>query len=366
MRFALLALAAAALAHAESPDTPPAAGDLRAWKQPAVSEIKLDNGFTIDSIEDNSLPLVNVTLLFSGGIRRDPLDHPGLAASVADGLGLGTPIQPASRIVENLSRAAATMSIDAGPDSIAIQGGATPDALPLLIAVIADLVREANFPRAALELSAQGHRQALLRQASQAGYAANEVLFSALFGDHPYSKVAPSPIGPITDSSVLLAYRNAYLTPANGTLVLAGKLPQRAVLQKLLTERFGSWTGAAPPSELAAKVPVPARHLLLIDRPGLPVSEIRIGKVAPSQADDRYFAALVALELVNSRWQGKFPRGARIELQSLAEASPLIASAQCMLADTGQTLARLADGLDSLATSPLNAAELAAAKTAAN
>ena len=361
VRIALVfTMALDAGAQASAPLTP----DVRAWKLPPVSESKLPNGLTIDLLEDGRYPMVQLRLVFTGGSRTDPKDRPGLAAAAGDTLGLGTSNETSSQIQDNLGRAGGALNIRAGPDYIVLEGSAVPEGLPLLLSVMSDLVRGAAFPQAELGLYAQSRRQAIMRRASQPGYAANEALFAAAFGDHAYSRMLSSVIAPI-DTGVLMAYRVGHLTPANATLIAVGKLPPRAQIEKLIGERFAVWAGTPVAAPESVKIPAPSRRLLLIDRP-LPNPHILIGRTGPAQRDADYCAMIVASALANTRARNGRKSEIRIEVTTLGEASVLITSLQGSTANAGSALPDLIAFLNSVGRDPIDPRELAEAKTAAN
>ena len=363
MRLALAFLIALdAGAQVTAPLTP----DVRAWKLPPISEFKLENGLTVDLLDDVRYPMVQVRLVFSGGSRRDPKDRPGLAAMVADTLGLGTSNETASQIQDNLGRSGGALSIKAAPDYIVLEGGAVPEGLPLLISVMSDLVRGAVFPEAELGVYAQGRRQAILRQVSRAGYAADQAFFATAFDGHPYSRMLSPIMAPATDTKVLIDYRTGLLTPANATLIAVGKLPARAQIEKLINDRFGVWQGTPVAAPEAVKISAPARRLLLIDRPGLPAAHIVIGKTGPKERDPEYCAMIVASMLANTRARNQNRSEMRIDVTTLDEASVLMALSQSATAKAAGFLADMISFLDSIGRDAIEPGALAEAKTAAN
>lgn len=364
--FIRLVLAAALICGAGAQVSTPVTPEVRAWKLPPVAEFKLENGLTVDLLEDSRFAMVQARLMFASGSRRDPKDRPGLAATVADTLGFGTSNETASQIEENLGRAGGALSIKSTPDYIVFEGSAVPEGLPMLLSVMSDIARGASFPAAELGLYAQGRRQAIMRQISQAGYAANEFFFATLFGDHPYSRIVPPPAAPVTDAKALTAYRAAFLTPANGALIIAGKIPARVQVEKTITERFGVWTSSPAPAVEPGKIPAPARRLVMIDRPGLPVAEIRIGKIAPAQRDPEYSAVMVASVLANARARKLKTLPMKTDFTTLDEASVLMILAQATTANADGVLSQIVTLLDGIARQPIEPGELADAKTAAN
>jgi predicted Zn-dependent peptidase len=109
----------------------------------------------------------------------------------------------------------------------------------------------------------------------------------------PANGTAASLKGLTTDD--LRAFYASAFQPANATLLVVGDVTMDKVLP-LLESSFGGWKAAAPAAPRAALPPAPApkeRTIYLIDKPGAPQSQVRIGWVAVPRSTPDYFPLLV-------------------------------------------------------------------------
>lgn len=364
MRTLLLALVAATLAaqpvdRNRPPDTP----SVRAWKLAPVFETTLPNGLTVVLVEDNRVPMVTMRLVFPCGSRRDPKELPGVASAVAEMLMQGTAGRTGSQIIESVDEIGGSMSAAAGSDQIALSGNTVAESLPEFLEIASDVVRNASFPELELKVFRQNRRQVVARQRAQPAYAASEAFRAIIFGDHPYSRLAPNPaaLDQLTQKA-LEDYRDKFLTPNNAYLILVGKLPARAQAMKVVSDQFSSWQ-RKPVVEIADPAPPAAkRRLILIDRPGALQTSIQIGMLAAMQRDEDYFPAVVSDAMLSP----ELPADARAEPSGLDEAGIFAIAMQEKTEAAGDALQAMIGRLGRMATALPTAQELTDAKTAAS
>jgi zinc protease len=110
-------------------------------------------------------------------------------------------------------------------------------------------------------------------------------------------------VGPL-DHEVLAARHAALLRPAGATLVVCGDIAEMPV-DGIVERVFGSWAAPeveAPRASLPPDRVADGRRVVVVDRPGAPQSEIRVGHVgAPRRVDDFH-----ALSVMNAVLGGLF------------------------------------------------------------
>ncbi len=359
---------------AQAPASPPAPGAPRPYKLPPVFQTQLPNGLTVLLIDDARVPLATVRLVFPCGNRRDPKDAPGLAAAVAEMLTQGTTRRNYIQIAEAIDGLGGTIAASSGADHVAVTGSIDARNVPALLAMIADVGRNAEFPSVELALYKQNRKQQLSRQHAQPAFVANEVFRKALFGEHPYAHIGPTAASlEALTREALVAYRDTWMVPNNAYLIAVGKLPARADTMKLITDDFGTWERKTLPEVKPEPLPQAARKLILVDRPGSPQADVRMGTIAATQHDADYFGEITASLIVGGvpmgrmfhdlREQRGFVYDIRAEHVAFDEAGILTETTQVRNEAAGETVRAMMNHLDRMAAEPVTEQELADAKS---
>jgi zinc protease len=335
----------------------------------------LPNGLTVVLIEDARVPLVTMRVVFPCGNRRDPKDMPGLAAAVAELLPQATTHRNYIEILGAVDAMGGALNATSGADQISLNAAIDARNFPALVDIMADVARNPDFPLLEVTLYKANRKQLLARQRAQPAFAANEAFRSALFGDNPYGHIGPSvaSLEKLTRDG-LLAFQGQWLVPNNAYVIAVGRLPALAETMKLMTDRFGSWEKKPLPEVKAAPLPPTRteRRLILIDRPGAPQVDVRMGTLGAVQRDADYFAEVIASAIVGGVPGGRLfadlreKRGlaydARTDHLAFDYAGVLMASTQVRADAAGEAVQAVLDHLDAMAASPVTEQELARAK----
>jgi zinc protease len=236
-----------------------------------------------------------MALSLPGGIAAEPPDRPGLSGFVADWLDEGAGGRDAIDLSEAFASCGSVLRVDAGADGLFLSATTLTRFSGPVLALLADVVTRPHLSDPDFARVRELRIGRLKELAQQASAAADRVNRRQLFGAHPY---AHGSLGTTRMIAGLLPdeARGHWVRLArasSATLVIAGDVAPDIVDQ---AERaFGVWQGSG---DLQAIPPLrstgggPAIHL--VDRPGAPQSELRVGVPAPSRIDAP-FASLVTL-----------------------------------------------------------------------
>jgi zinc protease len=301
-------LAAQPVDRTKAPVTPP----IPAYKLPPVFETKLPNGLGIVLVEDSRFPLVTARLTFQAGLRFDPRDLPGLAEAVASLLNEGTKTRTSKQISEEADSLGGGISGAAGPDAFTLSGNALAENFSRLLGLMADVAMNATFPADEVALFQQNRLQSLRQQRSEPGYLADEKMAELVYGTSPYAHIAPTEAALAKlDTKILADYRDQYVVPNNGTLLLIGKLPARAEVMKIVTQQFGAWKEKPLASAPKIEPPAPKRQIVLVDRPGSVQADIHIGRTAPTRVSPEFFPMMVGSNILGGGANSRMFRNIR-------------------------------------------------------
>jgi zinc protease len=325
---AAILLAAQSIDRTKPPQTPP----LPAFHLPAVYETKLPNGLAVVLLEDPRFPLVTVRLAFNAGSRFDPTDLRGLSEATGSLLTEGTKRRTSRQIAEEATSIGGAIGAQHSPDTMMIAASSLSEHAGELLDLVADVARNASFPAGEVTLYKTNRKQRLLEQRSQSAFLAQEKFDEIIFGANPYGHTNPTPESiEKLEIPALAKFRDTYLVPNNGVLIVLGKLPARANLMKMLQERFGDWQQRPVPATASTPIPAPQKSVTLVDRPGSVQADVHIGHLAVTRTSPDYFPLVVASTILGGGTSSRLFNGIR-EKQGFAYS---VYSHQIPLKDAG-------------------------------
>jgi len=160
---------------------------------PTPRETILPNGLTLVVVEDQRLPLVSYRLAFRVGGAFDPPGLPGLTDLLAGLLPEGTASRTSKEIADEVARMGASLSAGATSDYTIVAASALAHFNDPVLALMAEVILEPSFPENEVELAKQNTKESLRQQRAQPSFLASEMVSRVMYGDHPYSVVAPTP-----------------------------------------------------------------------------------------------------------------------------------------------------------------------------
>jgi len=313
VRAVLLTLGVCVLAMgitvAQAPDRSklPEPGTPRPLRLPAIQKRQLTNGLPVWIVELHEVPVVQANLVILSGSADDPAGKYGIASMTAAMLENGAGSRSALEIADAVDFLGASLATTSGSDSTAVRLhtplGKLPDALPIM----ADVALRPSFPKDELERLRQSRLTNIIQArndpASIVGLAFSRVLYGT---SHRFGTAIMGTAETIKAMTVddIRAFYNARYRPENATLLVVGDVtPDRAL--PLLESSFGKWkgVGTAPPHVVFPEPKTPGpREVYLVDKPGAPQSQIRIGKVGVPRSTPDYFP----IQVMNTALGGSF------------------------------------------------------------
>jgi zinc protease len=164
-----------------------------------------------------------------------------------------------------------------------------------MLDLLADVALHPSFPEEEVERQRASRLAALISQKDDPGEVADRVFAAALYGDqHPYGvlEIGTEAANKSMSRTDIQSFWQAHFVPGDAALVVAGDI-SRAELQRLAGDALGGWSG---PTGTTATMPAPQRagaRLILVDKPGAPQTELRIGTIGAARKSPDYTPALV-------------------------------------------------------------------------
>ncbi|MGE3842300.1 MAG: M16 family metallopeptidase [Vicinamibacterales bacterium] len=275
----------------------PSVGPEVAVRFPGWTRTTLRSGLTLWTVTRSDVPLLTLMAIVPAGSASDPEGQEGLAALVADLLDEGSGTRDAIAIHEALGRLGGQLETDAGYDSTSVVLATLSRFLPDAASLLADIVFRPRLDSADFERVRQLRCHRLQQMKDVPAALAERVVVGELFAGHPYGHL---PIGTeaslraLDTETVKDFHRRHYAL--SGTLMIAvGDATHEEVADALESavadvERQGhtAYERLAPMAGATGE-----RRLIIVDRPGAPQSELRVGHLAVNRASPDYHALVV-------------------------------------------------------------------------
>src|SRR5678815_5126013 len=195
----------------------------RSIQLPRAVETTLKNGLSVIVVPDHHLPLVSYRLAFRSGDANDPAGLPGLTDLLTGLLSEGTGSRSSREIADQVAKMGATLSAGANSDYTTVAASSLTVFQDDILDLLADITLNPSFPENEVKLIKENTRESLRQQRAQPSFLASEMVSRIIFGDHPYSIIAPTPESlEATTRDRLVAFHRSQFVPNNAVLVVAG------------------------------------------------------------------------------------------------------------------------------------------------
>ena len=276
---------------------------------PPVQKATLAGGLSVLLVEDHRNPQVVVSVVLDAGAFQDPPGKSGTATLTAELLDAGTASRDALTISGAVEFIGASLNFRAGSDATFGTLLTLSRHLERGLELFGDVLARPSFPEGEFQRVRAQRLASLLQMKDRASSVATNAFMRVIYGEeHPYGKDpsgSEESVPLLTRDDVLAYYRENY-APSRATLIVVGDTTMACILP-LLERELGSWTqgpGALPPVP-GLLLPERAPGLYLIDRPGAPQSEIRIGRPAFRRNSPEYLPLTVMNRVLGGQFSSR-------------------------------------------------------------
>jgi zinc protease len=354
---------------------PPAMGPVPALKLPPIQKRSLGNGLSVWVVEMHEVPVVDVTLIIKSGAASDPAGKFGLANLTADMLDEGAGARNALDLADAVDFLGASLSTSSGFDSSSVHLNALLSKLDQALPLMADVALRPTFVPNELDRVRKSRITSIIQGRDNASTIANLAFPRILYGvSHRYGTSFMGTEASLTaiTAADLKSFHDKVYQPANAHLLVVGDITADATIGKL-EKAFGMWknTTPVPRTELPAASQHGPRQIYLIDKPGAPQSQIRIGWIGVARNTADYYALDVLNTILggsftsrlnqNLREQHGYAYGASSSFDMRATPGPFSASAGVQTDKTVEALKEFFKELDGI-HQPVPAEELSREK----
>ena len=201
----------------------------------------------------------------------------------------------------------------------------------------------------------QGERlDEIARELDEPAVVADHALISAIYEDGLYGRPIRGTDASVrsVDAGMVRDFHSSRHVPGGALLMVCGDVDGEALAESL-ARHFGGWSGRCErePAPSVPVTPAAGAAMILIDRPGSPQAELRVGTVGVPYGTEDHYAIIVANAILgglfnsrinmNLREDKGWTYGARSFFRFRRGAGPFVAKTAVETAATGPALAEI-------------------------
>jgi zinc protease len=257
----------------------------------------MSNGMVALIQRNPNSPSVSVRGDVAVGAANEAPEKNGLAVFTGAALIRGTARRTFQQIVAETEALGATVNAGGGMHSSGFGGRALTEDFPLILGILADMLRSPTFPAQEVERLRGQFLMSLRESEQETRTQASRVARALLFPpEHPYSRLTSGRLETVKSITRddLATFQQLY-HPALTTIAIVGDVHPPAVIEAL-EQVFGSWEVSSPPLSRQLPQPQPIAGILRRDitMPSKVQSDVIWGVHGLSRTDPDYYIASVA------------------------------------------------------------------------
>jgi zinc protease len=298
--------------------SPPRPGPVATFRPPALWHAELPNGVRAVGTRFDEIPMTSLSLSVPAGRAHESLDSLGLASLTAEMLEQGTRRLSASELADELDGLGASARARASLEEITISVTALDRHLPEVVGLLGEMLLEPRFAEADFERVRRDRLTDLETRSDQVRAVAGDAWSRLLHGPDDVRGYPSTGTSETLERLTVDDVRRFWAArgrPSGARLTWVGAADARGV-KSLLRELAGRWKDPrGTPALTTPELPQPplpqGTTVYLVDKPGAPQSEIRIGwPSVPETHPDHH-----ALTVLNHPLGGSFSSRVNLNLR---------------------------------------------------
>lgn len=294
----------------------PAPGTPREYRFPSFERTLITDGLTLITAHLPGRPLLYGQLIVRGGAAVEPAHLAGVSVLMARAMTEGTAHRDGVELTEAAERLGAEVEAESGWESLVAGISVPRSRFSSALALLAEVVFEPSFPEREVDRMREERLNDLMQAKADPRRRAERVFPETIYTARtPFAR----PLGgtdetvPAIDRAAVVATHAGLTAGAPATFVVAGDLSGIDV-ERLVTDRLGAWRGSgaarppvdAPPNEAGPRI-------VVVDRPGSPQSEVRIGHLGVARSTADFHAISVLNTILGGQFGSRLNRLLREE-----------------------------------------------------
>ncbi len=275
---------------------------------PAIWKGSLSNGMRIWSISQNELPLIQYSIVISGGHMLDNVPKAGVANLMASMMNEGTKNKTPEQLEEAIGLLGASIRVNSGNEDISISVSTMAKNFERSLTLVEEILLEPRWDTVQFPLAKSRIINGLKRDAASPDYLASKTLNKLMFGDNILAINATGTEESVSSITIddLKEYYSKYISPSISRFIIAGDADSTRIKAALanLNMKWQAKEVALP--EIQVPAAPEKSQIYFVDIPGAKQSVIAIGTPSLSRPDPDYYAATVANYKLGGSFNGIF------------------------------------------------------------
>jgi zinc protease len=276
---------------------------------PPVWKGSLGNGMKIWGITQKELPLIQYSIVISGGHMLDELPKAGLANLTAALMNEGTKNKTPEELENAIRLLGASISFSAGTESITIRVSSLARNFEKTIDLVREMLFEPRWDEEQFNLAKSRIINTIKRNKANPSYLASNTLYKLIFGENNILSVEA--VG--TEESVsaltiddLKSFYSKNFSPSVTQFLIVGDIDQQRVEAALTAINDGWPAKEVTVPEIKATEPPAKSMIYFVDVPGAKQSVIYIGGPSIPRTNPDFYPAYVTNYKLGGSFNGVF------------------------------------------------------------
>jgi zinc protease len=276
---------------------------------PAIWTAESSNGMKVYGIEHHELPMVQYSIVISGGHMLDDISKPGVAKFTAQMLNEGTKNKTPEDLEEAIAMLGATIRVSGSNEDISVDVTTLARNFEKSVELVKEMLLEPRWDKEQFDLDKTKTINNLKRNMANPNYLANRTLTSLIIGnENVLSTDANGTVESVEAITMddLKAFYEKNFSPSVSKLLIVGDLDKarEEAAFKGLDEAWKAKDVVMPTFTFA---PVPEKASIhFVDVPGAKQSVIAIGNLSIPRNNPDYYHAEVANFMLGGGVNGRF------------------------------------------------------------
>lgn len=276
---------------------------------PSVWTGSMSNGMKLYGIRQSELPLIQYSIIISGGHLLDAIDKTGVASMTASLMNEGTKNKTPEELEDAIRLLGASISFSGGSENITIRVSTLARNFEKTISLVEEMLFEPRWDSVQFNLAKSRVINNLKRNKANPSYLASNELNKLIFGEN--NILAVETVG--TEESVssitiddLRDFYNKNFSSSLAKFIVAGDIDQQRVVAALsgINSRWQA-KEVTLPNVMVGEAPSKSQ-IYFVDVPGAKQSVIYIGCPSISRTDPEYYPATVTNYKLGGSFNGIF------------------------------------------------------------